>query len=565
MLFLSLRFEVFRTVDLKFFRTIAYKVLTHPILTTGHPHITFLNTPRFFSPMQHKPSSNDQTVNLCLETIQRKKQAIVFCNSKRSAEKTAEDCSKKTNISSADLNTLSEKILKDLSRPTKQCERLAACVKHGVAFHHAGLTTKQKDIIETAFRDRKIKIISATPTLAAGLDLPAFRTILKQLRRYTRSGLQYIPVLEYLQMAGRAGRPKYDKYGEAIAIASTEAEKDKLIELYINGEPENIYSKLAVEPVLRTYLLSLIAIGFVRTKTQIINFFEKTFWAYQYKDMEALEMLIQKMLTLLIEFEFIISSKDEFASADNIEDEKFKVTPIGKRVAELYLDPLTAHNIIVALQRSTSKSIDEFSILSMVSYTQEIRPHIRVKVKEYEEFQEKIAQDEDKLIIYPPSMFDLEYDMFMDSMKTAYFLLDWLDEFDEEYLLEKYSIRPGEIRVKIEIADWLIYSSVEISKLLQFRETTKILQKTRTRLKYGVKEDLLPLVRIRNIGRVRARRLFKNNIRTVKDLKKANIMTLVQILGKKTAIDVKEQVGEKVKDVKISKRKRVGQMTIEKY
>jgi helicase len=515
--------------------------------------------------MKIKPLSKDQTINLCLDTIGKKKQAIVFCNSKRSAEKTAEDCSKKTGMNSAELMNLSERILKDLSRPTRQCERLAACVKHGVAFHHAGLTTKQKDMIETAFKKRLIKIIAATPTLAAGLDLPAFRTILKQLRRFTRTGLQYIPVLEYLQMAGRAGRPKYDKYGESIAIASTEAEKEKLIELYINGEPENIYSKLAVEPVLRTYLLSLIAIGFVRTKTQILDFFEKTFWAHQYRDMAALQMLIEKMLNLLIEYEFIISSKDEFASADEIEDERFKVTPIGKRVAELYLDPLTAHNFIVALQRSTSKKADEFSVLSMVAYTQEIRPHLKVRTKEYEEFQEKIAQDEDSLIIHPPSMFDLEYDMFMDSMKTAYFLLDWLDEFDEEYLLETYSIRPGEIKAKIDIADWLIYSAIEISKLLAFRDTTRILQKTRTRLKYGVKEDLLPLVRLRNIGRVRARKLYKNNIRTVGDIKKADIMTLVQILGRKTAIDIKRQVGIKVDEQKVSKRKRIGQMSIEKY
>ena len=66
--------------------------------------------------------------------------------------------------------------------------------------------TKQRELIEDNFREGVIKIICATPTLAYGLSLPAFRSILKDLRRYGPRGMAYIPVLEYLQMSGRAGR-----------------------------------------------------------------------------------------------------------------------------------------------------------------------------------------------------------------------------------------------------------------------------------------------------------------------------------------------------------------------
>ncbi|MBU1704127.1 MAG: ATP-dependent DNA helicase, partial [Nanoarchaeota archaeon] len=181
-------------------------------------------------------TADDATINIALDTIRIKKQGIVFANTKRSAEKAAEDLARKLK-EVPELSSLVDKVLHSLTKPTTQCERLAKCIIKGVAFHHAGLTSKQKEIIEDSFREGKIKIICATPTLAMGLDLPAFRAVMKSLKRYGHHGYQYIPVLEYLQMAGRAGRPKFDSYGEAILVAGTEAEKEELHEKYICGQP----------------------------------------------------------------------------------------------------------------------------------------------------------------------------------------------------------------------------------------------------------------------------------------------------------------------------------------
>ncbi|MCK4522315.1 MAG: hypothetical protein KAU20_07120, partial [Nanoarchaeota archaeon] len=144
--------------------------------------------------MEIKLKTNNSTANLILDTLEKNKQALVFVNTKRSAEKTAEDTSKKINVDSRELYELSEKALNVLARPTKQCERLAYCLKKGIAFHHAGLHTKQRDLIEDNFKNGLIKIICATPTLAYGMDLPAYRVILKDLRRYGYRGLQFIPV-----------------------------------------------------------------------------------------------------------------------------------------------------------------------------------------------------------------------------------------------------------------------------------------------------------------------------------------------------------------------------------
>lgn len=512
--------------------------------------------------------TGDQALDLALDTINMKKQAIVFANTKSSAEKAAEDLAKEIKSGSPELDKLAESCMHSLSHPTKQCERLAYCIKKGVAFHHAGLTSGQKDIIEENFKIGLIKIICATPTLAAGVDLPAFRTILKDLRRFGKNeGLSWIPVLEYLQMAGRAGRPKYDSFGESVAIASSPAAANEIRDRYINGEPEDILSKLAVEPVLRTYLLSLIATEFVNTKKDITEFFSKTFWAHHFRDMERLEAIITKMLNLLEDYEFITSiKKHDFVSAKDISSEKFTATVLGKRVAELYIDPLTANYLVSCMNKAMSKkNHDTFSFLQMISHTLELRPWLKVRASEFEDIMEKYAGYEDMVLEDEPNIYEPEYDDFMSSIKTAFMFLDWADEKSEEELLEKYNVRPGELKVKLDNADWLLYSAEEIARITKSQPLLKELAKVRFRLKYGAKEELFPLLKLKNIGRARARTLFRNRVKDIADVKKADITQLVQILGKKIAIDIKKQVGIDIEKEKVPERKRKGQISLKDY
>ncbi|MBI4453824.1 hypothetical protein HY636_04220 [Candidatus Woesearchaeota archaeon] len=636
------------------------------------PSNTSTNADTLPKVLQIKEITADATINIVLDTLEQNKQAIVFCNSKRSAEKCAEDSSRKINTATSlydsknktiilsesekkQLSEISEDILHALSKPTKQCERLAECVKKGVAYHHAGLVHEQKSIIEDAFRKSLIKIICATPTLALGVSLPAFRVIIKDLRRYyhgrieagnenNEKGMRYIPVLEYHQMAGRAGRPEHSKIGEAITIASTEAEKQKINEIFINGEPEDIYSKLGVEPVLRSCLLSLIATNFVTTKEQILLFFNKTFWAHQFGDMYHLTKIIDKVLGMLEEFGFIeligqdkLHSQQEpsynsktgyvdgilnknttnegFTSAaelfsagetnkiffdgmseknnkingsnnktkenaNNLKERvneikkinseiRYNATHLGKRVSELYIDPLTAHEIILAMERAQDKRVltIPLSFLHMISCALELRPKLNVKSKEIDDIMQKLVESEGSLIVLEPSQYEPEYDNYINSFKTALFFQDWIDEMDEEYLLEKYDIRPGEIKVKLDIADWLVYSSSELCKLLTYQNMLAEINKLRIRLKYGTKEELLALLKLENIGRMRARKLYSHGIKDIGDVKKANIVTLAQLIGKSVAINIKEQVGEKVKkeDIEVKENKRKGQISLKDF
>ena len=552
----------------------------------------------------------DNTTKVALETIEMGKQALIFCPSKASAEKTAEEISLLTKVSDPYLLELENKVSRAVSTPTKQCKRLAKIIKKGIAFHHAGLANKQKDLIEDNFKSGKIKIICCTPTLAAGLSLPAFRVIIKSLKRFSgKWGMDWIPVLEYMQMSGRAGRPEYEKFGEAISIAKNEQDRDDIYQRYICGVPEDIYSKLAAEPVLRTYLLSLISSGIIRSEFEMKEFFKETFWAHQYQDFAELENIMDKMLNLLLEWDFVTdgnkdngdkieSSTDnnnnnnnnnqkkkfsDFISADsllskvkkmpetlnkktnhNLRDRQLRATLIGKRVSQLYLDPLTAKHLVDCLNRTVRCGcLNTFSYLQAISNTLEMRPQLQVKKREQDLVQEELLQNYNCLLQDEPAQFDYSYNMFMNSIKTAMFFEAWISESGEDFLLEKFNVRPGETRVKLEIADWLIYSSEELAKLLNLRENATELRKLRFRIKNGVKEELLTLLKLKGIGRKRARRLYNNGIKDMGDLKKIDLATLSQIIGKAVAADVKKQLGEEVEEVPAGRRK--GQLGLGKY
>ena len=511
----------------------------------------------------------DSITKIALETIEMNKQALVFAPSRASAEKSAEDISKLTSFSHPDL---SQFILKSVSSPTKQCQRLAKIIRKGVAFHHSGLTSKQKEFIEDGFREGKIKIICCTPSLAAGVSLPAFRVIMKSLKRYSgKWGMDWIPVLEYMQMTGRAGRPEYESFGEAISIAKSEADKEEIYEKYVCGEPEDIYSKLAVEPVLRTYLLSLISSGIIRDEKSMKDFFSKTFWAFQFKDMQKLESIMDKMLSLLEEWEFVTiyknsntNSNSNFTAASELgnKDRKMRATLLGKRISELYLDPLTAKHLLDCI-KNYNEDKNSFSLLQMISHTLEMRPQLRVKVSEQDKIQEELVNRYDQLLMKEPSAFDLEYNEFINSIKTSLFFEAWTNERNENFLFENFNVRPGEIRVKIEVANWLLYACSELCSILEYKNTARDIRRLRIRVKSGVKEELLPLLKLKGIGRVRARKLFTHGVKDLGEIKKAGLTTLQQLLGKALSESITKQIGEEIKEIPKGTRK--GQLSLNKY
>ena len=457
--------------------------------------------------------SQEPSVELALDIVKKEAQSLIFVNTRRGAESEAEKNATKlyqllSTKEKKELQRLSEQILDVLDRPTKQCIRLANCVRKGAAFHHAGLHARQRKIIEENFKQNLLKVISATPTLAAGVNLPSKRVVIREYKRYGTFGMTPIPILEIHQMFGRAGRPKYDTEGEAILIAKTLPEFEQLWDHYIEGRPEPISSKLGVEPVLRMHILGMLA-QTPLTKESLLDFFSQTFYAYQYSNLEGIETMVDKILDQLFDWKFINYS------AKN----RFDCTPLGRRVAQLYLDPLTAHDLLELLKK---KVPDDMILLTILSDTAEMRPLATVRRSEELEIYEQFGK------------YDLKEEQLR-AFKNAMVFFEWMNEVTDDKLFDKYSIAPGTLRTKLDIADWLLYATAELSRLTK---RDKIIPKTealRKRLKYGVKMELLPLVRIRNIGRVRARKLFSHGYKNIEDIKAANPKKIADLIGSKIA------------------------------
>ncbi|MBL7160161.1 MAG: DEAD/DEAH box helicase [Candidatus Aenigmarchaeota archaeon] len=524
-------FDLANWINAKLVKSDYRPVKLHEGVSNGE-HVEFLEKEGF----ELKGKDTQENI-LAADTVKMKKQALIFASTRRNAESIAE----KTGVPVSkllsgdeltELQKISLKAEKALASPTKQCKRLAKCIRTGTAFHHAGLIQKQRTLVEDAFKQGFIKIIASTPTLAAGINLPAYRCIIRDAKRYYSGyGFTYIPVLEYEQMRGRAGRPKFDKEGESILIAQNERQADELFEKFILGDTEEIYSKLASEPILRMHTLALIATGLVKTKKDIFEFFSSTFYGHQFPDEYTIEERLGNILKELIDWRFILPLGKEI-----------RPTMIGKRVSELYIDPETAHNFLFSIDNYKT---NEFGLLHLISSARELFPQLRVYQRESEKFESMLSENEQNILQPIPEEWDVDFETFMNAFKTALLFQDWISEEGEDILNIKFKVTPGELYSKLKICDWLLYACNELAMLAGRKESLSPIRKLRLRMKYGVREELLPLVKLKGIGRVRSRQLVRNGIRSISILKKTPPPVLEKLLGKKTAKDVLEQVGIK--------------------
>ncbi|MEM5820285.1 MAG: DEAD/DEAH box helicase [Candidatus Aenigmatarchaeota archaeon] len=482
--------------------------------------------------------------------LDKNKQILIFCSTRKEAENLAKKLSEITKrYVKEDLTHFSKEILNALEVPTEQCRKLSELLKNGIAFHHAGLVYKQRKIIEDLFRNKKIKVLVSTTTLSMGLNLPSFCVLIANYQRFESGKKEFISNIEYKQMVGRAGRIPYDKFGIGLLFAKTKAEAKMLFKRYIFGDLEEIISKIGNEVILRSQILSLISSNFVKNEKELVEFLKTSFFYYQTKNKKFLETKSKEIIKLLKNWKFIEEKEKEL-----------RATRIGKRVSELYIDPLSAKILIDGIQKINEET-KEILIFQLISSTTEMKFLVNVRDKEYEKLLNFYYSNLGKFLIEIPNEFDLEFEYFLPTFKLSLILDSWINEKNEDEILKEFKITPGELRGILEIADWMLYSLHELALLLGKLEILKKIKKLRIRVKYGIKEELIPLIRIEGIGKVRARKLYNYGIKTIEQLRKIPLATLSLILGPKIAEKVKNIVGDEkllnqkiLKDLKIDYR-----------
>ena len=493
-------------------------------------------------------AKKDEALALVKDTLSQSAQILIFENSRKNAEAAA---SRLCGLIPADEGALelSQSIL--ATGESETAKRLATCVSRGIAFHHAGLLSEQRRLVEQGFRDNTIKVIASTPTLAAGLNLPARRVLIKSYKRYEYGrGMTPISVIEYRQMAGRAGRPGLDPYGESFLMAKSSSEMQDLMEHYIHGTPEEIWSKLASESALRTHLLSTFAAGFAKNEPELKAFIATTFYAQQ-QDPWNLDVTLEKVIDFLTDNGMIQGS----------DEGDLLPTRLGSLVSKLYIDPLSAVIMLenlgkkraserLAREKIGINKLDKFTTAFELERAERKRPsdlgliHLLTMTPDMNLLYIQAADvwveefiDQHQLELYDED----NYDYLLREAKTASMLMDWIGEVHEEQIASRYHIGPGDIRRSTETAEWLMHSLAELSKHLELGITFKA-EQLAERIHYGAGEDLLALLNLKGIGRVRARKLYLSGITSIERLLAADQTEVVRLLGPKIAEKVISQL-----------------------
>ena len=462
-------------------------------------------------------------------------QSLVFVATRRGAEAQAKRLAPiiDSTLSSAEREALVEAadaLETGADEATSFDHGLAQLLRRGVAFHHAGLTNRHRKLVEAQFRARRLKALVATPTLAAGVNLPARRVIVRDLKRWESSfqSNQPLPILEVHQMLGRAGRPGYDAEGEGVLMAKDVAQAEEAEAVYFRGEPEPVVSRLGAEPALRTHLLALIAVGAVSDREALHSFLDRTLfgaqgelWRTQHRLNRVIEFLREEGLITVSGAE-----PGEFAPASEAQREGFTATDFGRRVAQLYVDPLTG----VTMRRALESGVppNPLGLLHMVARTPDIHS-LYVRKQEMEKYLVRMMNAEDELMLPTPED-QVEMEFYLWDLKTALLLQDWTEEMPEEQMLKRYSTTPGDIRAKVDVAEWLLYAAGELARLLA-PEAVAELEQLRTRITHGVRRELLPLLALPGVGRIRARELFNHGFATPDAFATATETELARVPG----------------------------------
>lgn len=453
--------------------------------------------------MFNTKNKNDVIVKIVEKAIEDNSQALSFVSTRRFTESLATYVAKKidkktTKEQKQKFKQVADKLLevpkKKGSLPTTTCLKLAEAAEKGVVFHHAGLFNEQKEIIEDEFRKGNILMITATPSLMYGVNLPSKYVVIRDHTRWTSNGPASIPVFDYEQMSGRAGRPQYDDVGYSYLVAKTMDEAFDLEARYVNGEIELTNSKLIDnKDAIYKQIIAQIASSLSKNLDDLNDFFGKTLYGFQMKNNPSMSMFAQDSLNWELEsaLEFLLQNGIIRATPEGL-----KTTDFGNLIAKSNYAVETAVKIKEYV--STMEKLNPAEMIYALAETPDL-PLISFKGRKSKDpVRDKLSEC---------GLFAVDIG---NPEATAVSLIEWIDERNEYEIENAYNVYSASTR----------RSAYESSRLVKFAKNTlevlgnysnlKDMDYLSARLYYGVKEDIIPLVvGVKRLGRKRARLLMK--------------------------------------------------------
>lgn len=453
--------------------------------------------------MFNTKNKNDVIVKIVEKAIEDNSQALSFVSTRRFTESLATYVAKKidkktTKEQKQKFKQVADKLLevpkKKGSLPTTTCLKLAEAAEKGVVFHHAGLFNEQKEIIEDEFRKGNILMITATPSLMYGVNLPSKYVVIRDHTRWTSNGPASIPVFDYEQMSGRAGRPQYDDVGYSYLVAKTMDEAFDLEARYVNGEIELTNSKLIDnKDAIYKQIIAQIASSLSKNLDDLNDFFGKTLYGFQMKNNPSMSMFAQDSLNWELEsaLEFLLQNGIIRATPEGL-----KTTEFGNLIAKSNYAVETAVKIKEYV--STMEKLNPAEMIYALAETPDL-PLISFKGRKSKDpVRDKLSEC---------GLFAVDIG---NPEATAVSLIEWIDERNEYEIENAYNVYSASTRRSAYEASRLVKFAKNTLEVLGNYSNLKDMDYLSARLYYGVKEDIIPLVvGVKRLGRKRARLLMK--------------------------------------------------------
>ena len=273
----------------------------------------------------------------------------------------------------------------------------------------------------------------------------------------------------------------------------------------------------------------------------IMDFLSLTFFSMQ-EDVRGLSLEAGRIVRFLLDEGLLRCRGSEDPGSIPRPDEELRATAFGSVVSRLYLDPSSGLTIRRGLSAAASPGPE--ALLHLACCCPDM-PLLGLTRAAYDELEEESYVEGSKFLIPPPRGGGMaEHERFLKTIRTARMLESWIEEEKEEEICERFGVGPGDVRRFVESAEWLIYAAGRLASVLDIAPVQPALRDLRRRVAYGIKEELLELVSLRGVGRVRARRLFGEGYKTLSILRRASEKKLAEIptIGPRIAAGILKQL-----------------------
>lgn len=476
----------------------------------------------------------DQLLELVLEVIP-KHSCLIFCPTKKTCQNLALLLVKFMPRELSQVKaTERQELMKALyNEANALCPVLRKTIPFGLAYHHSGLTMDERKLIEDGYSQGVLCLLTCTSTLAAGVNLPAKRVIV----RAPYVGSMLLSQSQYKQMIGRAGRAGIDTSGESILILR-DADKPKVGHLF-SGPIESCHSRLLVEngKGLRALLLTLVGLKICTTVENLKQFMQNTLLFVQ-SDSQSVDIYEQLETSLQS-----LQQLEHVTVSNTTQDRTIEVTPLGQATFKGCIDVESSPMIYRELTRAHENLVldNELHLLYLVTPLDlrgSVEPEWMTYFKQVlslSESEEKVAHlvgaSESTLTRRASGHRSKKSETEEMSLRRFYLTLILYKLMKEHTVWDTaglFNVTRGFVQNLLMSASSFASCMVHFTReLIEFWGLNLLLEAMVKKLSYTASLELVPLMEVPGVKRARARQLFKAGYKSLGDLAWADVNSLV--------------------------------------